>query len=189
MAIKDMKGTVVKDKATMTGMMNTSPKKIDTPNLSGMEKLFGTQKKDTQVAKAPAPVEEKSAPVESNLGERLQNLPDEDKAVLSAVLSPSVSNALAKIVPELAPLAEAAGSKEENVIIPVSMFKNFATKRYSGDERQAVESFVTDLSGDMMGQQTVPPDMAMAETPESGFEEEFERIDEARDDIAGEDIA
>jgi hypothetical protein len=69
------------------------------------------------------------------------------------------------------------------------MFKNFATKRYSGDERQAVESFVTDLSGDMMGQQTVPPDMAMAETPESGFEEEFERIDEARDDIAGEDIA
>jgi hypothetical protein len=41
----------------------------------------------------------------------------------------------------------------------------------------------------MMGQQTVPPDMAIAETPESGFEEEFERIDEARDDIAGEDIA
>ena len=32
MAIKDMKGTVVKDKATMTGMMNTSPKKIDPPN-------------------------------------------------------------------------------------------------------------------------------------------------------------
>ena len=56
MAIKDMKGTVVKDKATMTGMMNTSTKKIDPPNLSGMKELFGPPKKDTQVAKAPTPV-------------------------------------------------------------------------------------------------------------------------------------
>ena len=183
MAIDDMKGNVTKGRVTMTGRMDDKPTTINAPNLSGMNKLFTKRKPP-----ATTQTMEDSQPV-SDLVRKVQNLPDEDKAVLSAVLSPSVSNALAKIVPELAPLAEAAGSKEENVIIPVSMFKNFATKRYSGDERQAVESFVTDLSGDMMGQQTVPPDMAMAETPESGFEEEFERIDEARDDIAGEDIA
>ena len=178
MAIDNMQG-----KVTMTGKMNEGANIPKPADLSGMNKLF-TKRKPPATTKTM----EDSQPV-SDLVSKVQNLPDEDKAVLSAVLSPSVSNALAKIVPELAPLAEAAGSKEENVIIPVSMFKNFATKRYSGDERQAVESFVTDLSGDMMGQQTVPPDMAMAETPESGFEEEFERIDEARDDIAGEDIA
>ena len=157
MAISDMKGTV-----TTTGMMNNKPATMKAPDMSKIK--MPTARKPAPVKQVAKPVEQ---PKEMTLAEKVQNLTDQDKIVLSTVLSPSVSNALAKIVPELAPLAEAAGSKEENVIIPVSMFKNFATKRYSGDERQAVESFVTDLSGDMMGQQTVPPDMAMAETPES----------------------
>jgi hypothetical protein len=39
-----------------------------------------------------------------------------------------------------------AGTAEENVIIPVSVVKNFATKRYGGeDETQAVTSFIADL--------------------------------------------
>ena len=179
MAIKDMKGTVVKDKATMTGMMNTSPKKIDPPNLSGMEKLFGSQKKDTQVAKAPTPVEEKSAPVESNLGERLQNLPDEEKALLVQVLSPSVKKVLSKVAPELNPLLDAAPVTEENVIIPISVAKNFANKNYGGQgEEQSIVSFLNDLQDsasaqtNQMDNQSVPPDtqMAMADTPESGVD-------------------
>ena len=104
-------------------------------------------------------------------------MPDEDKAVLSAVLSPSVSNVLIQLAPELAPIVEAAGPKEENVIIPVSMFTNFATKRYSGDETQAVQSLITDMSGTQMEQSTVPPDTQMAETPESGIEQELNAID------------
>ena len=177
MAIKDMKGTVVKDKATMTGMMNTSPKKIDPPNLSGMKELFGSRKKDTQVAKAPEPVEEKSAPVESNLGERLQNLPDEEKALLVQVLSPSVKKVLSKVAPELNPLLDAAPVTEENVIIPISVAKNFANKNYGGQgEEQSIVSFLNDLQDsasaqtNQMDNQSVPPDtqMAMADTPESG---------------------
>ena len=179
MAIKDMKGTVVKDKATMTGMMNTSPKKIDPPNLSGMEKLFGSQTKDTQVAKATEPVEEKSAPVESNLGERLQNLPDEEKALLVQVLSPSVKKVLSKVAPELNPLLDAAPVTEENVIIPISVAKNFANKNYGGQgEEQSIVSFLNDLQDsasvqrNQMDNQSVPPDtqMAMADTPESGVD-------------------
>ena len=177
MAIKDMKGTVVKDKATMTGMMNTSPKKIDPPNLSGMKELFGSRKKDTQVAKAPEPVEEKSAPVESNLGERLQNLPDEEKALLVQVLSPSVKKVLGKVAPELNPLLDATPATEENVIIPISVAKNFANKNYGGQgEEQSIVSFLNDLQDsasvqtNQMDNQSVPPDtqMAMADTPESG---------------------
>ena len=179
MAIKDMKGTVVKDKATMTGMMNTSPKKIDPPNLSGMKELFGSRKKDTQVAKAPEPVEEKSAPVESNLGERLQNLPDEEKALLVQVLSPSVKKVLSKVAPELNPLLDAAPVTEENVIIPISVAKNFANKNYGGQgEEQSIISFLNDLQDsasaqtNQMDNQSVPPDtqMAMADTPESGVD-------------------
>ena len=74
-------------------------------------------------------------------------------------------------------IVEAAGPKEENVIIPVSMFKNFAQKRYSGDETQAVQNLITDMSGTEMEQQTVPPDTQMAELPESGMEQEFNTLD------------
>ena len=128
-----------------------------------------------------APVKNEStadAPMVSNdLVSKVNNLPDEDKAVLTTVLSPSVSNVLVKLAPELAPLVEAAGVKEENVIIPVSMFTNFAVKRYSGDQAQAVQNLVADMSGDTMGQQPVPPDTQMAEQAESGMEQEFNTID------------
>ena len=171
MAIVDMKGTVSKNQTTTTGMLNQTPEKIDAPKLSGMNKLF--QRKEP----APAPVKE-DAPMQSNdLVSKVNNLPDEDKALISSFLSPSVSNVLVKLAPELAPLVEAAGVKEENVIIPVSMFTNFAVKRYSGDQAQAVQNLVADMSGDMMGQQTVPPDTQMAEQPESGMEQEFNAID------------
>ena len=183
MAIKDMKGTVVKDKATMTGMMNTSTKKIDPPNLSGMKELFGPPKKDTQVAKASEPVEEKSAPVESNLSERLQNLPDEEKALLVQVLSPSVKKVLSKVAPELNPLLDAAPVTEENVIIPISVAKNFANKNYGGQGEQSIVSFLNDLQNSAPGMtnemdnKSVPPGTQMAELPESGVEQEFNAID------------
>ena len=171
MAIVDMKGTVSKDQTTTTGMLNQTPKKIDAPKLSGMNKLF--QRKEP----APAPVKE-DAPMQSNdLVSKVNNLPDEDKALISSFLSPSVSNVLVKLAPELAPLVEAAGPKEENVIIPVSIFRNFATKRYSGDETQAVQSLITDMSGTEMGQSTVPPDTEMADLPESGIEQDLDTID------------
>ena len=171
MAIVDMKGTVSKDQTTTTGMLNQTPKKIDAPKLSGMNKLF--QRKEP----APAPVKE-DAPMQSNdLVSKVNNLPDEDKAVLTTVLSPSVSNVLVKLAPELAPLVEAVGDKEENVIIPVSMFTNFAVKRYSGDQAQAVQNLVADMSGETMGKQSVPPDTQMMEQAESGIEQDLNTID------------
>ena len=178
MAIVDMKSTVAKDQNTMTGMVNETPKTVGAPNLSGMNKLFDKK----QVAQKPmedAPVQraQTTEAPSDDLIAKVQNLTNEDKAVLSAVLSPSVSNVLTKLAPELSSIIEAAGPKEENVIIPVSMFKNFAQKRYSGDETQAVQNLITDMSGTEMEQQTVPPDTQMAELPESGMEQEFNTLD------------
>ena len=155
MAISDMKGTV-----TTTGMMNNKPATMKAPDMSKIK---------MPTARKPAPVKEVAKPVEQpkemTLAEKVQNLTDQDRAVLATVLSPSVSNALKKIAPELTPLLDQAGTSEENVIIPVSVVKNFATKRYGGqNETEAVTNFIADLQqsvpgmDNMMDQQPVPPE-------------------------------
>ena len=185
MAIEDMKGTV-----TTTGKMNTAPKTPKAADLSQMNKLF---KRPTKVAEQPKqmPVEQpKEMPVDqtqiTDLMEKVQNLTDQDKAVLATVLSPSVSNALKKIAPELTPLLDQAGTAEENVIIPVSVVKNFATKRYGGqNETEAVTSFIADLQSSVPGMdntmeqqsQPVPPDTQMADSEGSMMQPEIAEID------------
>ena len=188
MAITDMKGTV-----TTTGKMNNAPDTPKAADLSQMNKLFERRSKPAKVAEQPKqmPVEQpKEMPVDSpqemGLMEKVQNLTDQDKAVLATVLSPSVSNALKKIAPELTPLLDQAGTAEENVIIPVSVVKNFATKRYGGqNETEAVTSFIADLQSSVPGMdntmeqqsQPVPPDTQMADSEESMMQSEIDEID------------
>ena len=157
MAISDMKGTV-----TTTGMMNNKPAPMKAPDMSKIK---------MPTARKPAPVKEVAKPVEQpkemTLAEKVQNLTDQDRAVLATVLSPSVSSVLKKIAPDLSPLLDQAGPAEENVIIPVSVAKNFAAKRYGGqNETEAVSSFIADLQQsvpgmDNMMDQPVPPDTQM----------------------------
>ena len=48
--------------------------------------------------------------------------------------------------------------EEENVILPVSIVKNFAIRKYGGQtETESIQSFVSDLTG-QMEQTTVPPE-------------------------------
>jgi len=180
MAIADMKGTVTKDQPTMTGMINKNTTKVSAPDLSSIKMPEGMAKARPEQPKE-MPVE---APQEMGLAEKVQNLTDQDKAVLATVLSPSVSNALKKIAPELTPLLDQAGTAEENVIIPVSVVKNFATKRYGGeDETQAVTSFIADLQesapgmNNEMEQTNVPPDTQMANSEESMVQSEIDEVD------------
>ena len=84
MAISDMKGTV-----TTTGMMNNKPAPMRAPDMSKIK---------MPTARKPAPVKEVAKPIEQpkemTLAEKVQNLTDQDKIVLSTVLSPSVSSVL-----------------------------------------------------------------------------------------------
>ena len=158
MAIKDMKGTVVKNQATMTGMMNESASNVPPPDMSKIK--MPTERKQV----APQPVEqpvEQAAPQESGLAEKIQSLTNEDKATLSVVLSPSVSKVIAKLAPDVEPLLARFTKEEENIVLPVSIVKNFAVRKYGGDENQAVQSFASDLAG-QIDQQPVPPDTQMA---------------------------
>ena len=159
MAIQDMKGTV-----STTGMVNNLPAKIEAPDMSNMKMPAGMAKdKPEQIAEKPAP---QNTPREEGLLQRVENLTDQDKATLGVVLSPSVSNVLSKVAPELNPLLSQFTKEEENVILPVSVVKNFAARKYGGTEEQSVQSFVADLTG-QMEQQSVPPDTQMVQAQES----------------------
>ena len=180
MAITDMKGTVTKDQPTMTGMINKNTTKVSAPDLSSIKMPAGMAKARPEQPKE-MPVE---APQEMGLAEKVQNLTDQDRAVLATVLSPSVSNALKKIAPELSPLLDQAGSSEENMVIPVSVVKNFAAKRYGGqNETESLSSFISDLEQSVpgmdntMGQTNVPPDTQMANSEGSMMQPEIDEID------------
>ena len=155
MAIKDMKGTV-----STTGMVNAAPPKIEAPDMSKIKMPTAPK----QVTQKPAP---QNTPREEGLLSKVQNLTNEDKAVLATVLSPSVSKVLSKIAPDLNPLLTQFTKDEENVVLPVSIVKNFANRKYPGTEQESVQSFVADLAGQMEQETTVPPDTQMVQAPES----------------------
>ena len=142
-------------KVTTTGLMGGSPQMPKAPDMSGLGQGQG---------QAPAQVAEKSAPVENqNLESKINNLTDEDKITLKTVLSPSVVNILKKVAPEISPLLDQAGSNEENVTLPISIVKQYAIKIYGGDEKTAIQNFITDLSGEQPDN-NVPLDTAQAST-------------------------
>ena len=155
MAIENMQG-----KVSMTGMVNSKPPKIEAPDMSNIKMPTAPK----QVAQKPAPQE---TPKQEGLLEKVQNLTNEDKAVLSTVLSPSVSTVLSKVAPEIEPLLKQFTKDEENVVLPVSIVKNFASRKYPGTEQESIQSFVSDLAGQMEQETTVPPDTQMVQAPES----------------------
>ena len=160
MAIENMQG-----KVSMTGMVNSKPPKIEVPDMSKI-KMPTNKKVSTpkEVVQKPAP---QNTPREEGLLQRVQNLTNEDKNLLNTFLSPSVSKVLSKIAPEIEPLLTQFTKDEENVVLPVSIVKNFASRKYPGTEQESIQSFVSDLAGQMEQKTTVPPDTQMVQAPES----------------------
>jgi hypothetical protein len=169
MAISDMKGTV-----TTTGMMNKGPGlpkgKID-PKLPQAEapKQQVAKKVNTEIEGSSLREQFPDAPeTEIVLAERFKKLTAEDRAAISAVLSPSVTTALGKMMPEFAPVMEQIGSKEPNVVLPISIVSNYAKKRYGGNDNEALAAFIEDVSGQMEQQQTsVPPSQGLMTSPQT----------------------
>ena len=160
MAIKDMEGTV-----TTTGMMNQNQQmptgKVD-PKLP-----------KPVVNKPKAQPTPKSTP-EQNLEQELlskfpglKNLTAEDNAALDAILSPTVKQALGKVVPELEPVFSQFGTNEPNVILPISIVSNYAMRKYGGNQNEALAAFVDDVSGQMEQQTNVPPSQGLMTSPQT----------------------
>ena len=160
MAIDNMQG-----KVSTTGMMDQKPKTPKAPNLTSLSKgqPMPEPKKPTPAQVGTTNPLQKEFPeateTELMFAERAKSLTDEDQAALQAVLSPSVRNALGKIIPEFKPVMDQFGSNEPNVILPVSIVSNYAKRRYGGNDNEALAAFIEDVSGQMETQQTtnVPP--------------------------------
>ena len=74
--------------------------------------------------------------------------------------SKKIATNIKKIAPEASGLIDQFTSEEDVVSLPISAIKAYAMKIYGGDERLAVQNFITDLSGEQPDNTNVPPDTA-----------------------------
>ena len=174
---------------TTTGLMDTSAKIPEAPNMSAMKQPAQPQEKTAPAAAAPAaaPAAMVQKPEVKDLAviEKLNSLSDEEKQQLDMVLSPSLSSILTKILPEASDVISQFTSAEENVILPVSVVKNFARRKYpSNTEQESVQGFVTELSESQSDDtNNVPPENVQAPTPNGMMAQEPNTMTEDTDAI------
>ena len=145
------------NQVTTTGLMGGTPKLPAAPDMSGLSQA------QSQGGQPPAPMAERSAPKgtqDPNIDERIQNLNETEIAQLDGLLGPTNAAILKKIAPEASGLIDQFTSEEDVVSLPISAIKAYAMKIYGGDERLAVQNFITDLSGEQPDNTNVPRDTA-----------------------------
>ena len=149
------------NQVTTTRLMGAPPKLPDAPDMSGLGQG------QTQQTQAPAPMAERPAPEgaqDPNIDERIQNLNETEIAQLDGLLGPTNAAILKKIAPEASGIIDQFTSEEDVISLPISSIKAYAMKIYGGDERLAVQNFITDLSGQEPDNTNVPPDTATEST-------------------------
>ena len=154
-------------KVTTTGLMDNTGKTPEAPDMSNLKPPAQPQE---QKAPEAAPVKqamvERPQPKDPEIVQKLNSLSDEEAQQLSMVLSPSLATTLIKILPEATDLINEFKSTEENVILPISVVKNYARMKYpSNTEQESVEGFVTELSESQSDNTNVPPENMQASNP------------------------
>ena len=145
------------NQVTTTGLMGATPKLPAAPDMSGLGQGQTQEgQASTQMVERPAP--EKAQ--DPNIDGRIQNLNEVEIAQLDGLLGPSNAAILKKIAPEASGIIDQFTSEEDVVSLPISAIKNYAIKIYGGDEKLAVQNFITDLSGQEPDNTNVPPDTA-----------------------------
>ena len=145
------------NQVTTTGLMGGTPKLPAAPDMSGLSQA------QPQGGQPPAPMAERPAPEKTqdpNIDERIQNLNETEIAQLDGLLGPANAAILKKIAPEASGIIDQFTSEEDVISLPISAIKAYAMKIYGGDEKLAVQNFITDLSGQEPDNTNVPPDTA-----------------------------
>ena len=147
-------------KVTTTGLMDSGAKTPDAPDMSKMSSGQPLPQDPTKpvnpfVPKPTGPV----LPKDPAIVEKLNALSEDEKIQLDMVLSPSLATILKKISPDASELIDQFTSQEENVVLPVSVVKNYAVMKYpSSSEQESVQGFVTELSESQSDNTNVPPE-------------------------------
>ena len=161
-----------KGEVTTTGLMNSPAKTAEAPDMSAMKAPAQPQEQKAPAA-PPAAMAQRPEPKDPEIVQKLNSLSEDEAQQLSMVLSPSLSNTLIKILPEATDLINEFKSTEENVILPVSVVKNFAVRKYpSSSEQESVQGFVTELSESQSDNTNVPPENMQASNPNSMMAQE-----------------
>ena len=148
-------------KVTTTGLMDAGMKTPDAPDMSNLKPPAQAQEKT-----APAAMVQKPEAKDPAVVEKLNALSDEEKIQLDMVLAPSLATILKKIAPDASSVIDQFTSTEENVVLPVSVVKNFAVRKYpSSSEQESVQGFVTELSESQSDNTNVPPENMTAANP------------------------
>ncbi len=142
-------------KVTTTGLMDSPVKTAEAPDMSAMK-----QPAQPQEQKAPpAAMAQRPEPKDPAVIEKLNALSEEEKIQLDMVLSPSLANIMKKISPDASSVIDQFTSQEENVVLPVSVVKNYAVMKYpSSSEQESVQGFVNELSESQSDNTNVPPE-------------------------------
>ena len=168
-------------KVTTTGLMDNKAKTPDAPDMSKMSSGQPLPQDPTKPVNPFAP--KPTGPVlpkDPKMIAKLESLSEEEKIQLDMLMSPSIAFILKKIVPEASDVISQFTSAEENVILPVSVVKNFAKKKYpSNTEQESIQGFVTELSESQSDNTNVPPENMQASNPNSMMAPESNTMSEA----------
>ena len=154
-------------KVTTTGLMDSAGKTPEAPDMSNLKPPAQPQE---QKAPAAAPVKQtmvqRPEPKDPEVIEKLNNISEEQAEQLKLILSPSLASILKTIVPDASSVIDEFTSPEENVVLPVSVVKNYARMKYpSSTEQESVQGFVTELSESQSDDTNVPPENMQASNP------------------------
>ena len=180
-----------KGEVTTTGLMNSGIKTPDAPDMSNLKPPAQPQEQKAP----PAAMAQRPEPKDPAVIEKLNALSEEEKIQLDMVLSPSLANILKKISPDASPVIDQFTSQEENVVLPVSVVKNYAVKKYpSSSEQESIQGFVTELSESQSDNTNVPPENMSEANPngmmvqdpnaDSEIAPETAAIDEGQSELA-----
>ena len=181
-------------KVTTTGLMDSPAKTAEAPDMSNLKPPAQPQEQKAPPA-PPAAMAQRPEPKDPAVIEKLNALSEEEKIQLDMVLSPSLANILKKISPDASPVIDQFTSQEENVVLPVSVVKNYAVKKYpSSSEQESVQGFVTELSESQSDNTNVPPENMSEANPngmmvqdpnaDSEIAPETAAIDEGQSELA-----
>ena len=161
-----------KGEVTTTGLMNSPAKTAEAPDMSNLKPPAQPQEQKAPAA-PPAAMAQRPEPKDPAVIEKLNGLSEEEKVQLDMVLSPSLATILKKISPDASQVIDQFTSQEENVVLPVSVVKNFAVRKYpSSSEQESVQGFVTELSESQSDDKNVPPENMQASNPNSMMAQE-----------------
>ena len=156
-------------KVTTTGLMDNSAKTAEAPDMSAMKQP--AQPKEQKAP--PAAMAQRPEPKDPAVMEKINALSEQEQVQLDMLMSPSIAFILKKIAPDASQVIDQFTSQEENVVLPVSVVKNFAVRKYpSSSEQESVQGFVTELSESQSDNTNVPPENMQASNPNSMMAQE-----------------